>query len=186
MILALDYGEKRIGIAVTDESERFVRALDFVPNKSELKKIHTKDFPKGTKLEVINDARKAAKREAKIEFRKVCSKLLHLINLYYPDKLLIGLPLVPDKETGQLVLGAQAKKIKQFVKKLESYLKQNNIVLDIEFIEESLSSQIAEKRLRDEGVPSSRINERIDSESARVMLEEYLGQLAKNREQRIN
>jgi putative transcription antitermination factor YqgF len=173
MILALDYGEKRIGTAVMDETGRYAKALDFIPNKSEGKKIFAKDFPSQTDQKIINEARKAAKRESKVEFRKLCNKLLYLINCYYPEKILIGLPTTIDEE-GKVTEGAQAKKVRDFAKRLESCLKQNQISLEIEFIEESLTSQMAEHNLRQQGYSSKSIEEKIDSESARVMLQEYI------------
>lgn len=174
MILALDYGEKRIGVAVTDESERFVKAIDYISNNSEVKKIRKKDFPKGTIEQEIKDFKKKLKQESKIEFRKVCNKLLHLINIYYPQKIIIGLPTVPNQKTGQPTKGLQAKKVEQFIKKFKACLSQNKVLIEIEFIEESMTSQIAEQNLREQGVPSSKINEKVDSESARILLEEYI------------
>lgn len=174
MILALDYGEKRIGVAITDETGKYAKALDYLHNKSEVKRIAANAFPKGTKPEEIQDARRKEKTEAKLEFRKLCNKLLYLINCYYPDKIIVGLPTVIDEETNQPKLGAQAKKVQQFVKKFEACLKQNKIVLDIEFIEESMTSHIAEQNLRAQGLASSKIQEKIDSESARILLESYI------------
>jgi putative transcription antitermination factor YqgF len=174
MILALDYGEKRIGVAISDETERFAKALDYLPNKSEPRKIFAKDFPQGTSMQVINDARRAEKREAKIELRKVFNKLLHMINIYYPEVILVGLPTVVDEETQQPKLGVQAKKIKEFVKKLEIFLRQNNIILEIKLIEESMTSHIAEEQLRAQGLTTDKIKEKIDSESAKLLLEGYI------------
>jgi putative Holliday junction resolvase len=174
MILALDYGEKRIGVAVTDETERFVKALDFIPNRSEPKKIFAKEFPAGTSIQDINKARKQSKFDAKVDFKKICNRLLYLVNCYYPNKIIIGLPTTVDQETGETVYGQQAKKVQQFTKKIESCFKSNGIVLDVELIEESLTSIIAEKQLRDMGVPTKRIKDNIDSASAKVLLESYL------------
>jgi putative transcription antitermination factor YqgF len=174
MILALDYGEKRIGVAITDESERFVKGIDYLPNKSEPRKIFTKDFPKGTSMQVINDARRAAKYESKIEFRKVCTRLLHLFTIYYPSIVLIGLPTTVDAETQEIKLGQQAKKVKDFAKKLESCLKQNNMVIEIKFVEESMTSSWAEQNLREQGLTTDKIKEKVDSESAKILLEGYI------------
>lgn len=174
MILALDYGEKRIGVAITDETEKFTKALEYLSNKSEPKKIFAKDFPSGTTVQAINDARKAAKTESKLEFRKLCNKILHLVNIHYPDRLIVGLPTVIDEETQQPVIGAQGKKIKDFVKKLDTCFRQNNIVLPIELIEESMSSRMAEENLRAQGFTNDKVRENIDSESARILLEGYI------------
>lgn len=174
VLLALDYGEKRIGVAVTDESGRFVKPLDYIPNKSEVRKITAKDFKDGITPEELNKARKTHKQECKIEFRKICNKLLFLINCYYPEKIIVGLPTTVT-EDGQVAEGVQAKKIRKFVKNLTTCLKQNNIALQIEFIEESMSSRLAEENLRAQGITTSgKIKEHIDSESAKLLLEEYI------------
>lgn len=174
MILALDYGEKRLGVAISDETETYAKALEYLPNKSEPKKILAKDFPQGTSQFVINDARKAGRQESKIEFKKLCNKLILLINLHYPDRILIGLPTVMDDETQLPVLGAQAKKIKDFAKKLGNCLTQNNIIVEITFIDESMTSQMAEVSLRSQGLTNDKIREKIDSESAKILLESYI------------
>jgi putative transcription antitermination factor YqgF len=173
MILALDYGEKRIGVAVSDDEERFGTVLDYIPNKSEVKKIFAKGFPKGTKPEEIQEVRRKEKKEASTEFRKLCNKLLYLINLYYPDKIIVGLPTTVDIN-GNPFVGAQAKKVQQFVKRLDICLKKNNIVLDIELIDESMTSALVEQKLKLKGMKSNNIREKIDSECARMLLEEYL------------
>lgn len=174
-ILALDYGEKRIGVAVSDENGQFAKALDYITNKSEIKKIFAKDFPKNTKQAVINEARYVAKKDAKIEFKKVCTRLLYLFNIYYPDKLLIGIPTSIDPELGTPVFGQQAKKVQGFAKRLETCLKQHGISVEFIFLEESMSSKQAEDNLKTQGISTSnKIKERIDSESARILLDEYL------------
>ncbi len=174
MILALDYGEKRIGVAISDESETFAKPLDLIPNKSEVKKIFAKDFPKGTSQQEITDARRAAKRESKVEFRKVCNRLLYLINCYYPDTIVFGMPTVVDQDSGEIKHGAQALKVQQFIKKFETFLKQNKIVCAIETFDESLTSRIAEQQLREMGHGSKSIKELIDSQSAKIILEDFL------------
>lgn len=175
VVLALDYGEKRIGIAVTDETGRFVKPLDFIPNNSEIKKFTAQDFPKGTTVEEIQKKKKENLAESRIELKKVCNKLLHLINCYYPEKLVVGLPTVVDEKTNLMIEGQQAKKVKKFVKNLNTCLHQNKVILPVEFIEESMSSKMAEDSLRKQGITTTdKIRERIDSESAKLLLEEYI------------
>lgn len=180
-LLALDYGEKRIGVAVTDETGTFAKPLDYLPNKSEVRKITVKEFPKGTPQDIIQKARKDEKQNCKLEWQKLCNKLLHLINCYYPDKLIVGIPTTTNPETGEIVIGSQAKKVKTFARQFETCLKQHKILLPIEFVEESMSSQIAIQNLRQQGITTSgKIKERIDSESAKVLLEEYISQNKNN------
>jgi putative transcription antitermination factor YqgF len=177
MILALDYGEKRIGVAITDEKDQFAASQNYISNSSELKRVATKDFPKGTPVKEIVEARKAAKREAKVEMRKLLNKIYYLINSHYPDKILIGLPLTIDKNTSEWVEGQQALKVKKFAKTLESFCKSKKIVCDIELVEESMSSSFARDNLKEMSLTESKIKEKIDSESARILLEEYLNKV---------
>ncbi len=173
MILALDYGEKRIGVAVSDEGEKFAKALECITHKSEPGKISVKDFPHGTSQEVIQEERRKAKSDRKLEERKLFNKILHLVTLHYPEKILIGLPTTADATTGRAIIGKQAKKVQRFAKKLESFLKKNNILVEIIFVEESMTSVDAEKKLRAEGLGSKRIKARIDSESAKCLFESF-------------
>lgn len=174
MILALDYGEKRVGVAVTDESEKFVVSLDFISNNSELKRVKNSDFPKGTPNKEIVEVRKTAKKDSKLELRKLFNKICHLVNYYYPDKILIGIPMTVDKETNELVKGKQAIKIESFSKKLQAFLKSKNVVCDIELIEESMSTVMARANLKEKGLTETKIKQQVDSESARILLEEYV------------
>jgi len=174
MLLALDYGEKRIGVAVTDENGQFPTPLNYISNRSKVKRVSNKSYPKGTSPQTIHDARKAAKGKAKVELRKLFNKILHLINCYYPEKILIGLPMSIDKNTRALVVGKQAIVVRRFAKKLESFLKSQKIVCDILLIEESMSSVQARANLKQLGLTENKIKEKIDSESARILLEEYI------------
>jgi putative transcription antitermination factor YqgF len=173
-LLALDYGEKRIGIAITDEYKKIVTSLPYIANKSETKLIRNKDYPKNTSPEIIRKDRKDAKLESKIELRKVFNKLLHYINTYYPEKIIIGMPMSFDAKENIYKYGPQAKKVKNFAKKLELFLKKHNIICEIEFIEESMSSKIAKENLSEIYKTEGKIKDKIDSESARIMLVEYL------------
>lgn len=173
-LIAFDYGEKRIGVAITDESGKITTSLPYISNNSELKKVSKKDFPARTDPKVIAKARKAAKTESKIEHRKAFIKILHLLNSYYPEKIIFGIPLSFNEKENKYEEGKQAKIIRNFAKKLETFLKQNNIICEIIFIEESMSSKIAEENLRQMGLSKGKIQEKIDSEAARVMLEGYI------------
>ncbi len=173
-LIAFDYGERRIGVAITDESNKMTSSLPYISNNSELKKINKKDFPKGTDPKEIAKARREAKKDSKIELRKVFNKILYLVNSYYPEKLLLGLPLSFDSKENIYKEGMQAKKVRSFAKKLDIFLKKNNIICEIVFLEESMSSQIAASNLSDFGLTSDKIREKIDSESARILLEGYI------------
>lgn len=174
MIIAFDYGEKRIGVAISDEKNKFANAIKYIPNKSEVDKLFSKDFPKDTSMNIINQERRKAKKEAKIELHKVFNKIHYLVNYYYPEKIIVGLPKVIDKNSGEWVEGHQAKKVKNFFKKLDSFLKSKNILCEIEFYDETLTSIFARNNLEEMNLSNQSLLGRIDSESARILLQEYL------------
>lgn len=174
VLIAFDYGEKRIGVAVTDESGKITTSLPYISNKSEVKRITKKEFPQGTDIKIINKARKDAKIQAKVELRKIFNIICHLLNTYYPDKIIFGLPMTIDKETNNWIEGHQAKKVKSFSKKLQSFLKSKNVVCDVEFVEESMTSKQAEDNLKQMGLSNEKVREKVDGEAARLLLEDHL------------
>ncbi len=179
-LIAFDYGEKRIGVAVTDERGRITTSLPYISNHSELKKISKKDFSQGTDPKIIAKARKEAKAESKIELKKVYNKIYHLLNTYYPEKIIFGLPLSFYEKENKYIEGKQAQKVRKFTNGLKTFLTKQNIVCDLIFIEESMSSKIAEENLKEMGLSHDKIRERIDSESARIMVESYLSSNTKD------
>jgi putative holliday junction resolvase len=80
--------------------------------------------------------------------------------------VVVGLPVSLD---GQL--HGQAQVVQRFAEKLRRLLP-----VPLVYADETLSTVRAEERLRQAGVRPNRIRERIDSEAAAVILEEYLEQ----------
>lgn len=172
-ILALDYGQKRIGIAISDESKKFATSLKYLSNNSEIEKLEKKKYPNLSPQE-FKQLKYKAQKKSKAELQKTFGLLKHILNTYYPTEIIIGLPLSFDEKTNTYVEGLQAKKVRLFVKSLCKYLEQNKIQCDVNFIEESMTSKFAEEKLEELNLTSGKLKEKIDSESARIMLEEYL------------
>lgn len=129
-ILALDVGDKRIGVAVSDPFGFSGSPLGTFLNN--------KDFFK---------------------------KLEEIINQYKPTKIVIGLPLTLSGEEGE-----QAKKTKNFAKKLQKYFP--NIPIELE--DERFTTDIAEERLSVLLKNKKKKKQKLDSISAIVILESYL------------
>ena len=129
-ILALDVGDKRIGVAVSDPF-----GFSGTPIGTFL---NNKDFFKN---------------------------LEEIIKQYKPVKIVIGLPLTLSGEEGQ-----QAKKTKNFAKKLQKYFPE----IPIEFEDERFTTDIAEERLSAVLKSKKKKKQKLDSISAVVILESYL------------
>jgi len=123
MVLGIDYGRKRIGLAVSDETETIAVAINpiFVKDRN-----------------------------------KVTLALLEIIKVNRVNKILVGLPLgIGEKPT------KMSNEIKGFTKVLKE-----NARINIEFWNETSTSEIAKNNI---------ITTRgIDSQSARIILQEYL------------
>ena len=127
-ILALDFGEKRIGVAAGDSEIGVAAARNFLANDSE-----------------------------------VFENLVELVEPEGVEKILVGLPRGFSGET------RQTKIARDFAKKLEA-----KVSATIELADERFTSRIAEANLRAAGKNSRRQKKLIDSESARIILQEYL------------
>lgn len=127
-ILAIDYGTKRVGLAITDEEGSFAFSYKILDVKSE------------------EDA---------------LEKIIEVVNEEAVTMLLFGLPLDANGEDTPF-----SKEIKSFIKKLQEELP----VLPIETWNEILTSKLAEETAKT--VQYKR--KMIDSEAARIILQEYL------------
>lgn len=126
--LALDIGEKRIGVAVGDDIVRIAVPLDTVEVD-------------GNEL----------------------SRLARLIVDHEPDIVVIG---YPRNQSGEAT--AQTAFVEEFAKKL------TDIAPSIEFQDESLTSVLAEQRLKSYKKPYSKAD--IDAQAAALILQDYLEQ----------
>lgn len=126
--LALDFGEKRIGVAMGDDVVRIAVPLDTIEVD-------------GNEL----------------------TRLARLIVDHEPDVIVIG---YPRNQSGEPT--AQTEFVEQFAKKLA------DIAPKIEFQDESLTSVLAEQRLKSYGKPYSKAD--IDAQAAALILQDYLEQ----------
>jgi len=131
-ILAIDYGEKRVGIAVSAEGY-FAKGLTIIKVKSK------KDLLE--KIEAISKQEKT-------------------------EKIIVGLPRTLENE-----IGPQAKKVQEFIKKLKEKLEIPVIPFD-----ETLTTNEAKEGLKTSGASAEEIEEKLDEEAARLILQEYLDQ----------
>ncbi len=118
--LAIDYGTKNVGLAVSDESKVFAMQLAPLKNKGAIENI----------LKTIRD--------------------------FDIARIIIGLPLGNNGKETQM-----SSEIREFAKEL---LFKSGV--EVEYWDESYTSKIASKSMRKKGS--------IDSESARIVLQEYL------------
>ena len=126
-ILALDFGEKRIGLAVGDLEIGVAAARNFLANNANI-------FETITKL---------------VNYEKV-------------TKILVGLPRGFSGETKQTKLA------RDFAKKLEA-----KVSATVELADERFTSRIAKANLQIVGKKFRRQKKLIDSEAARIILQEY-------------
>lgn len=131
MILALDYGTKRVGAAVSDPTEILASPLPFLPA-----------YP----WEEFLSALRKIVQERKIEM------------------ILIGIPRNMDGS-----YGPSAQAAKKFAERLE-----NALDVKIQTIDERLSTVQASRMLREAGLDARKQKDKIDSASARIMLQQYL------------
>ena len=127
-ILSIDYGEKRVGLALSDETQTIASPLPTLKVKS------------------LADA---------------VSKTQQMISSQKIEKVLIGLPLGPNREETQ-----QSIKTRYFGDALG---RSNG--MKPEYWNESLSTQEANKSKR---LGTKRKKRNLDSEAARIILQEYL------------
>ena len=127
-LLALDFGEKRIGVAIGDSKIGVAAARNFLANN-----------------------------------QKVFENLAELVEREEVKKIIVGLPRGFSRET------QQTKAAREFVKKMK-----NKIPVEIEFADERFTSRIAKMNLQTSGKSSREQKGWVDSEAARIILQEYL------------
>ncbi|NCG34870.1 MAG: Holliday junction resolvase RuvX [Dehalococcoidales bacterium] len=131
-IIALDIGEKRTGVAISNNISTMCTPLDYIKSED-------------------------------LEF--FITELSIIINQNEVDKIIIGLPkLMNGKE------GSRAK----FSRFISKKIKENILNIKIILWDERLTTKEAEKNLIQSGIKKTKIKEKIDSESAVLILENYL------------
>ena len=129
--LAIDYGQKRTGLAVTDDGGRM-------------------SFPRATLVLMTRD--------------KFFEELLSVIDKERPHAVVVGLPLSLNGEET-----LTTRQVKNFTARLK-----RRCPLPVYYMEEALSSNEAEERLRDAAVPVSKRKGILDQQAATLILESFL------------
>lgn len=132
-ILAIDYGLKKIGLAVSDKSRSFTFPYGVIENKN---------------------------------FNYVVLELQRIVEEKEIDLILIGMPFNMDNTKGEMAL-----KVDKFIDGLKKKL-----AIDIQVVDERLSSFAAEENLKESSLSAKKIKKYVDSEAARLILEEHLAQ----------
>ena len=134
--MSIDYGEKRVGIALSDP-------------------LHTISYP----LCVIN----------KKNENQLVDEIIRIINDKLVEKIIIGLPLSMSGSYSE-----QTKKVVVFKDFLIKELSDRSLSIDIDTIDERLSSVSAKNIMIQQGVKTGHNKGRIDELSASIILQEYL------------
>lgn len=129
--LAIDYGQKRTGVAVTDDGGRMA-------------------FPRATLVMKTRDA--------------FFAELLALVDRERPHAIVVGLPLSLNNEET-----LTTRQVRNFTARLK-----RRCALPIYYMEEALSSNEAEERLREAVVPVSKRKHILDQQAAALILESFL------------
>lgn len=135
-ILAVDYGTKRIGLAVSDPGKIFAFPCAAIENKG---------------------------------FDFVLSQINELISEKEVELILIGMPYNMNKKVSDEKKNEMEINVENFINKL-----QKLISVPIKTVDERLSSFAAEEKLKEAGISAKKSRKYIDSEAARLLLEEFL------------
>jgi putative Holliday junction resolvase len=151
-ILGIDYGQKKIGVAASDEGETLAFPFDLFQKTPPLKKTKPKKF-KAVK-EQWNEA----------EIKAVSKEIAGICRTEKVGAIVVGLPLdLSGKET---VITREVKKFAAILKKTA----KKPVILEKEF----LTTKLAEKKFREAGISKKKIKEKIDAAAAAEILQSYL------------
>lgn len=103
-------------------------------------------------------------RNSVLANRKGIEEIIRIIKEENSSKIIIGLPYLESGKEGE-----QAKFVRKFADRL--CLKSG---LPILFFDERFSSIVAREKLQELGIKEYKIAERIDSMSAKIILEDYI------------
>lgn len=140
IILGVDLGIKRTGLAISDALQIGATALPVLTPKSRAEDI---------------------------------AYLLHLCQERQVSIVLIGYPKLPVSQEE----GMMAKRARGFADALLKAIQAKCLQINVLLVDEYLSSSRAASRLRERGVKPSHMKQHIDSEAARVFVEEYMAGL---------
>jgi putative Holliday junction resolvase len=130
-VVALDLGQKRVGVAVSDPLAISITRLPALPRSN---------------------------------WKQLLKDVVHLIQRFDAKTVVIGLPLRLNGSSGDAATAA-VQTAEKFARSLD---------LRVYLQDERLSSVAAEEILRDAGHKRSEIREMVDSESAAIILRDFL------------
>lgn len=136
-ILAIDYGNTRIGTAISDPNLKVATPYRLLR--------HTPD---------------------------IMQRIIDILRLENISTIIFGNPTDIHGENTKM-----SNTILEFSNKLRGILKEEKINVDIIFWDEALTSHQAYDNLLEKGETHKKIKNKIDMESARIILQEYLDQL---------
>lgn len=132
-LVALDLGEKRVGVAVSDELQITANPLPLIERRS---------------------------------WKDLLRRVIAIIESYDARALVIGLPLSLDGSEGDAA--GRVRKI------AENFRRSLNVPVYLQ--DERLTTFAADVKLRSEGVRPEELKNRIDSESAALILRDFIEQ----------
>ena len=134
--MSIDYGDRRVGIALSDP-------------------MHTISYP----LCVINHTSQ----------NHLINDILKIVNEKEIEKIIIGLPISMSGH-----YSSQTKKVISFKEVLIKRLLDKDLKVNIDTIDERLSSISAKKIMIQQGIKTGHNKGKIDQLSAAIILQEYL------------
>ena len=135
-ILAIDYGLKRVGLAISDPGRTFAFPCNVIENKNP-------DY--------------------------LISQINNLILERDVDLILVGMPYSMSRSNSDMTKNEMEKNVEGFIDKL-----QKSVTIQIKVVDERLSSFAAEEKLKEAGISAKKSKQYIDSEAARLLLEEFI------------
>lgn len=134
--LGIDFGLKRIGISVSDESKTYAFQRDHILNGKD-----------------------------------TFEKLISLIKSENVCKIIIGYPLKFNQEKTH-----STDDVDKFRSTLVNFLNKNSLVCEIQFLDERLTSSLAQYSLQSSGLSKKKREEKgiLDSISAQIILQDYI------------
>lgn len=140
-IMGLDYGAKTVGVAISDDLLLTAQPIETI------------------------------KRDSENKLRKTLSRIETLVLENHVEKIVLGLPLLPDGEAGE-----RAEKTQEFKTMLAK-----RTGLEIILVDERFTTDASDAELEEMGVKKQDRKQFIDQLAACHILEEYLHSLPEGR-----
>ncbi len=156
--LGIDYGQKRIGVAISDEGGALAFPFDLFQKTSPLKK------NKLGKFKVVKE------RWSEKESKAVSKEIAALCRQEKVGAIVVGLPL--DFSGKETAMTREVRKFAAILKKITN----KPVVLEREF----LTTKLAERKFREAGVKKKQMKGKIDAAAAAEILQSYLDKLTTN------